>query len=175
MVDYGLICTLQLYYGAVSATVCDKQTAAQTRTWFSTRDETSFPLKTLSCSQDVTLWHSRKLFFKLQRHLLAGVLHVCLMNIGTCAQWDAEINCAQLPPLIKPTCDKPIKGGCCHYLYSCTHGANMDGTGTELAKLRAPLVPRVSQNLGWPTFYLHNCTNMHQIKLEKNSNRLLPF
>lgn len=163
MVDYGLICTLQLYYGA------DKQTAAQTRTGFGTRDETSFPLKTPSYSQDAKLWHCRKSVFKLQPHLLTGALRVCLMNIGTCAQWDAKINRAQLPPLIKATRDKPITEGCCHYLYSCTHGANMDSTGTELAKLRAPLVPRVSPNLGEPIFYLHNCTNGRQIKLENDS------
>lgn len=122
--------------------------AAETRTWFSTRDETWFPLKTLPYSQDVKLRRSRKLFFKLQPHLLTGVLHVCLMNIGSCAQWDAKINCAQLPPLIKPTRDKPITEGCRHYLDSCAHGANMDSSGTELAKLRAPLVHRVSPNLG---------------------------
>lgn len=135
MVDYGLICTLQLYYGA---TVCDKQTAARTRT----RGDASLPLKTLSYSQDVKLWHSTKLFLKLRRHLLTGVSRVCLMNIGTGAQRDAEIHCAQLPPLIKPTRDKPIREGCCHYLDSCTHGANLDRTGTELAKLRAQSLAR---------------------------------
>lgn len=98
------------------------------------------------------------------------VVLVCLINIGTCTQWDAQINCAQVPPLIKQTCNEPIKKGCCHYLYSCTHGANMDSSAVELATLRAPLVPRGSRT--WVHFI---CTTMNQFKLENNSNCLLPF
>lgn len=72
-------------------------------------------------------------------------LSVSLINIGTCAQSDARINCALVLPLMKQTCNEPIKKGCCRYMYGCAHGANMDSTVVELATLRAPQVPRGSQ------------------------------
>lgn len=128
------------------------------RTWLSAGCWTLFPLKTISCPIGRSYfqsWCSVKVYSNmlwLHEYWQHWVVLVCLINIGTCAQWDAQINCAQVPPLIKQTCNEPITKGCCHYLYSCTHGANMDSTVAELATLRAPPVPR---DVDLCIFYLH--------------------